>query len=221
MHSEEVLETRLHNRLLNPASLTVKRMMDLIIAVLGLFLASPLLAMIALLIKAESRGAVFFRQWRIGEGGRKFLLYKFRTMYDHSDHFLDDYFRGDPTQRISWEQFQKLHNDPRLTLMGKFLRHSSLDELPQLWNILIGEMSLVGPRPILLDQREIYGPAYHTYIEMRPGLTGLWQVMGRNRVSFAERAQLDVYYARNWSLKLDLNILLRTVLVVIRRDGAF
>jgi len=221
MHSEEILKSGIYSRLSNPMYLTVKRIMDIALAALGLLITSPLLGMIALLVKIESRGAIFFCQWRIGEGGRKFLLYKFRTMYDHSDQLLGDYFRGDPTQRISWEQFQKLHNDPRLTRMGKFLRRSSLDELPQLWNILIGEMSLVGPRPILLDQREMYGPAYYAYIEMRPGLTGLWQVTGRNHVSFAKRAQLDVDYAANWSLKLDLNILLRTVPVVIRGDGAF
>jgi lipopolysaccharide/colanic/teichoic acid biosynthesis glycosyltransferase len=221
MNSEKLFETRVYGWTANPFSRSVKRMMDITIAVVGLCFVFPLLGLIALLIKIESQGDALFRQWRIGEGGRKFLLLKFRTMYDQSNQWLDDYFREEPTHRISWEQFQKLRNDPRITRIGKILRRSSMDELPQLWNILVGEMSLVGPRPILLEQREIYGPAYHVYIEMRPGLTGLWQVMGGNRVSFAERTQFDVKYALNWSLTLDLKILLRTILVVIRGDDAF
>jgi lipopolysaccharide/colanic/teichoic acid biosynthesis glycosyltransferase len=190
------------------------------LAALGILLGLPLFALIALLIHLDSPGPVFYRQTRVGKGGTPFCLFKFRTMAAGAPEQLEAALERDPALRLSYLQFQKLWDDPRLTRLGRFLRRTSLDELPQLWNVVWGEMSLVGPRPILPDQAGLYGPSLPLYISVRPGLTGLWQVSGRNRLSFAERARLDERYIRNWSLLWDLRLLARTVGVVLRGDGA-
>lgn len=190
-----------------------------------ILLAAPyiLLALIILvfLIKLDSPGPVFFRQIRIGRLGRKFAVYKFRTMVQNADQVLQDYLDKSPELKVEWLATHKLKQDPRVTRLGALLRTWSLDELPQLWNVIIGDMSLVGPRPIVDAEVEKYGKCFELYIQVRPGLTGLWQVSGRNNTTYERRVELDEYYVRNRSLKLDLQILLKTVLVVLKKDGAY
>lgn len=190
-----------------------------------ILLAAPyiLLALIILvfLIKLDSPGPVFFRQIRIGRLGRKFAVYKFRTMVQNADQVLQDYLDKSPELKVEWLATHKLKQDPRVTRLGALLRTWSLDELPQIWNVIIGDMSLVGPRPIVDAEVEKYGKCFELYIQVRPGLTGLWQVSGRNNTTYERRVELDEYYVRNRSLKLDLQILLKTVLVVLKKDGAY
>lgn len=203
------------------ASLAIKRGLDLLLSVSSLLLLAPVFLLLAALIRLDSHGPAIFRQARIGRGGRPFNMLKFRTMYSGPDDDLVRHLKVRPGERLGYDRFQKLVNDPRLTPLGRFLRRSSLDELPQLWNVLAGEMSLVGPRPILPDQAGIYGPDYAAYVLARPGMTGLWQVSGRNRLSFAERAHLDQVYLSSWSHRLDLWILWKTIWVVLSREGAY
>jgi len=176
---------------------------------------------LAILIKLDSPGPVFYRQTRIGRFGRKFPVYKFRTMAQNADRVLQDYLDKSPELKAEWLATHKLKQDPRVTRVGALLRKSSLDELPQLWNILIGDMSLVGPRPIVDAEVEKYGKCFEHYVQVRPGLTGLWQVSGRNNTTYERRVELDEYFVRNQSLKLYVQILLKTALVVLNRDGAY
>jgi lipopolysaccharide/colanic/teichoic acid biosynthesis glycosyltransferase len=194
---------------------------DILLAALGLLLLWPVFLLVSLAIKLDSPGPVLYRQTRLGRGGRPFTLLKFRSMRLDADRQLSALLEADPEFRFTWARHQKLWNDPRCTRLGLFLRRSSLDELPQLWNVLRGEMSLVGPRPILPDQRLEYGPFFDRYASLRPGLTGLWQVMGRNRTSFDERVFLDQVYVSRRSLALDAAILLRTIRVVLTGQGAW
>jgi len=190
-----------------------------------ILLAAPYILLVSVilvfLIKLDSPGPVFFRQVRIGQSGRKFPVYKFRTMVQNADQVLQAYLDKSPELKLEWLTTHKLKQDPRVTRLGGLLRAWSLDELPQLWNIIIGDMSLVGPRPIVDAEVEKYGKCFDLYIQVRPGLTGLWQVSGRNNTTYERRVELDEYYVRNRSLKLDLQILLKTVLVVLRKDGAY
>ena len=198
-----------------------KRLIDLLGAGLGLVGLAPFLGVLALLIRLDSPGGVFYRQTRLGRGGRPFQLLKFRTMVPNADQYLAVLLETDPLLRAEWETHQKLKSDPRLTRLGRWLRRFSLDELPQLWNIWVGEMSLVGPRPMLPEQRPAYGETFAEIAQLRPGLTGLWQVSGRNETTFATRAALDYEYIQNWSLWLDIFILLRTFKEVFWSKGAF
>ncbi len=198
-----------------------KRVFDLIGAVVGLFICLPVSAVITILILLESPGSAIYRQKRIGKGGRSFVMYKFRTMCEDNPGLETEMLSKDPGRLADFERFQKLKEDPRLTRVGKFLRRTSMDEIPQFLNILKGDMSLVGPRPFLAEQKDIYGDAYRYYICLRPGITGLWQVSGRNRLSFQDRVELDVYYVRNQSFRFDFIILLKTILVVLKQDGAY
>lgn len=190
-----------------------------------IILAAPYIILafiiLAVLIKLDSPGPVFFRQSRIGRFGRKFTVYKFRTMVQNADQELQKYLDKFPELNTEWLATQKLKQDPRLTGLGALLRKTSLDELPQLWNIIIGDMSLVGPRPIVESEIKKYGKCFKYYIQVRPGLTGLWQVSGRNDTTYEYRVELDEHYVRNRSLKLDLQILLKTIKVVLRQDGAY
>jgi Undecaprenyl-phosphate galactose phosphotransferase WbaP len=190
-----------------------------------ILLAAPYIILaflvLVILIKVDSPGPVFYRQTRIGRFGRKFPVFKFRTMAQNADEVLRDYLDKYPELKAEWLATHKLKHDPRVTRLGAVLRKLSLDELPQLWNIIIGDMSLVGPRPIVEAEVEKYGRCFELYIQVRPGLTGLWQVSGRNNTTYARRVELDEYYVRNQSLKLYLQILVKTVSVVITRDGAY
>ncbi len=188
---------------------------------MGLIILSPLLLLVAAVIRLDSRGPALFRQIRVGRGGRDFEMLKFRTMQLGAEEELEEVIHGAPDHLVTTQQYQKILQDPRLTRLGRNLRRSSIDELPQLWNVLKGEMSLVGPRPFIPHQRSYYGDTFYDYIRFRPGMTGLWQVSGRSRLSFMERVQLDEYYLHNWSVWLDLRILARTIWVVMRGEGAY
>ncbi len=201
--------------------LVIKRTLDLVGAIIGLILFSPLMVIVALLIRLDSPGPALFLQHRIGRGGRAFKMLKFRTMQLGAETEHEQDFQQAPNHRVTPLQFQNLLNDPRLTRIGRSLRRSSIDELPQLWNVLKGDMSLVGPRPFLPEQQEYYGDSSSDYIRARPGMTGLWQVSGRSRLSFTERVQLDTCYLSSWSLWLDIRILARTIWVVVRGEGAY
>lgn len=205
----------------------LKRSLDLTLVVLGGLAISPLLLGIAAAIKLSSPGPVLYGQRRIGRRRREFTAWKFRSMVVDADAFLQNYLDEHPAAKAEWERTHKLKGDPRVTPIGRFLRKTSLDELPQLWNVLVGEMSLVGPRPIVDDPRydreyvEKHPEAYALYARVRPGITGLWQVSGRNDRGYELRPHLDCYYVRNWSAWLDLYLLTRTVKTVLFREGAY
>ncbi len=207
--------------LLNPWSQRVKRALDLLGAGIGGLLISPLLLAMVLLIKLDSPGPAIYGQQRLGTGGQTFRCWKFRTMCLDAEKALNEHLQNDPTLLAEWEHDQKLRDDPRVTRVGRFLRKTSLDELPQLWNVLRGEMSLAGPRPIVDAEVSKYGEVYELYQRVTPGISGLWQVSGRSGTSYEERVAMDAYYVRNWSVWLDLVILARTVSSVIFRRGAF
>lgn len=199
----------------------VARILDLSLILFAAPYILLAIIVIALLIKWDSPGPVFYRQTRIGRFGRKFRIYKFRTMVQDADQFLQKYLDNSPELKIEWLANHKLRHDPRVTRVGSVLRKLSLDELPQILNILIGDMGLVGPRPIVDAEIEKYGKCFDLYIKVRPGLTGLWQVSGRNDTTYKRRVELDEYYIRNRTLLLDLQILWKTVFVVLKKDGAY
>jgi undecaprenyl-phosphate galactose phosphotransferase len=217
----DVFGLQVKNNLLSNSGQVPKRVMDIILSFLGLLCLTPFLLLFALMIKLESPGRVFYRQLRMGKNGLRFNLLKFRTMYQNSAALLKEELEHDPALKQEWERYQKLKDDPRITCVGKFLRRFSLDELPQLWNVLKGEMSLVGPRPMMVDQVEMYGETIRDFFRVKPGMTGLWQVSGRNQTTFARRAELDLEYIQRWSVWLDIYIMLKTVKIVIWREGAY
>jgi Undecaprenyl-phosphate galactose phosphotransferase WbaP len=216
-----ILGLQVRQKLLMPGPRFIKFSIDLMATLIGGTLLFPLLLVIAILVKLDSPGPVFYSQKRIGLGGQTFRAWKFRTMVQGADRVLQEYLDAHPDLREAWETDHKLKRDPRITRIGGFLRRTSLDELPQLWNILRGEMSLVGPRPIVEEEIARYGDKYNLFTRVIPGLTGLWQVSGRNNISYEERVSLDAYYVRNWSVWLDIYILLRTIWVVITGEGAY
>jgi Undecaprenyl-phosphate galactose phosphotransferase WbaP len=216
-----VLGLGVQQRLLMPGPRVIKRALDLaLVAVLGT-LGLPVIAFIALAIKITSSGPVFYGQTRRGRGGRPFVAWKFRSMYANASELLDQCLASDPNLREEWRQCQKLRRDPRITPLGRLLRRTSLDELPQLWNIVLGQMSFIGPRPIISEEISRYGDGFALYAKVAPGLSGMWQVSGRNNLSYEQRVTLDLYYVRNWSVWLDLHILARTIRVVVFGDGAY
>ncbi|GAB3262986.1 sugar transferase [Chitinimonas naiadis] len=197
-----------------------KRVLDVISALLLSLVLAPLLLLIAFCLRLQG-GSALFAHVRVGRHGQLFRCYKFRTMLPNAEQRLQELLARDPQARAEWARDFKLKRDPRVTPLGEFLRKSSLDELPQLWNVLCGEMSLVGPRPVVEAELLRYGEQAALYKSVRPGVTGLWQVSGRNDTSYAERVQLDAQYVQNWSFALDLKILWRTVFVVLLRRGAY
>jgi Undecaprenyl-phosphate galactose phosphotransferase WbaP len=225
--SSEVLDfcrlsaVQIRNNLTLPGPRVAKRIIDLTLALTIAVLSFPLLAIIALVLKLESSGPMLFSHCRIGRGGKRFRVWKFRSMVADGDRVLARHLELHPEAREQWEADRKLRVDPRVTRVGRLLRRTSLDELPQLWNVICGDMSLVGPRPIVQDEVARYGQHYSLYRQVTPGLTGLWQVSGRNKLTYAERVALDTYYVRNWSPWLDIYLLMRTVLVVLRAEGAY
>ena len=218
---EGMLGMEAQQNFLNPLSAVLKRMMDILIAVTAGLVSLPLMLLTAVLIKLDSSGSVLYKQERVGMDGKRIKIYKFRSMREDGERVLAEYLAGNASAQVEWAETQKLKEDPRITRVGKWLRKFSVDELPQLYNILKGDMSVVGPRPILVEQKKLYGEGLEVYTSVRPGLTGFWQVSGRNRTSFCQRAIYDVYYVRNWSVWLDTYILLRTIWVVLSRDGAY
>ncbi len=220
LSSNTLLASRILDRNLVPKN-RIARVLDIAMILLAapyIFLA---FLVIMILIKLDSNGPVFYRQARIGRQGRKFYVYKFRTMVQNADQILQTYLNHSPELKAEWLATHKLKQDPRVTRVGAVLRKLSLDELPQLWNIWIGDMSVIGPRPIVDAEVEKYGKCFNLYIQIRPGLTGLWQVSGRNNTTYERRVELDEYYILNRSLKLDLQILWKTVFVVLKKDGAY
>ena len=215
-----IFGVEIKQNLLNPSARYTKRVLDLFGAVAGGLAISPLLLAIAVLVKLDSPGPAFYGQHRQGTGGGTFRCWKFRTMCLDAEKALDEHLQNDPVLRAEWEHDQKLREDPRVSRVGRFLRRTSLDELPQLWNVLRGEMSLVGPRPIVEAEIPRYDAMYDLYLRVTPGISGLWQVSGRNDTGYEERVTLDAYYVRNWSVWLDLVILARTVSAVFHGHGA-
>lgn len=209
-----------HN-LLDPWAQRLKRALDLLGAVVGGVFISPLLFTIAILIKLDSSGPAFYGHRRVGARNRYFRCWKFRTMRVDAERLLDEYLQDNPNLRAEWEQNQKLRDDPRITRVGRFLRKTSLDELPQLWNVLRAEMSLTGPRPIVDAEIPKYEKDYELYKRIRPGMSGFWQVSGRSDTGYEERVAMDSYYVRNWSVWLDLIILARTAKIVLLGRGAY
>jgi Undecaprenyl-phosphate galactose phosphotransferase WbaP len=199
----------------------IKRVFDILFTLALALAALPFGIVIALAIALDSRGGVFFAHTRVGKGGRPFRIWKFRSMIAGSDEVLARYLDRNPTLVEEWRLTHKLKDDPRVTRVGRLLRKTSLDELPQVWNVLRGDMSMVGPRPIVSEESAKYGPAFALYTKVRPGLTGLWQVSGRNDTNYQRRVSLDCQYIRNWSLWLDAKILLKTVRVVLGGRGAY
>lgn len=199
----------------------IKRLMDIVLVVLAAPVLVPLTLCIAALIRITSPGPIFFSHRRIRGHGVFFSMWKFRTMCVNSAQVLENYLQQHPEARAEWRATHKLRHDPRVTRFGRFLRHTSLDELPQFWNVLRGNMTLVGPRPIVAAEVEKYGEYFADYCKVKPGLTGLWQVSGRSEVSYAERVQLDRRYVRTWTLWGDVRILSKTLFSVVNRDGAY
>lgn len=199
----------------------IKRVMDLGIIIFTAPIWIIIFGLIAILILINSRGSVFYRQKRIGKYGKDIMVWKFRTMVRDADRVLEDYLAKHADLREEWKTSQKIKKDPRVTGVGKFLRRFSLDELPQIINVLKGEMSLVGPRPIVEEEIEFYKNHFHLYKKVKPGMTGLWQISGRNDTTYEERVKLDEYYVRNWSAWADIYILASTIRVVLSGKGAY
>ena len=216
-----LLGLEVYQQVFVPSRQILKRSIDLLLTTVIGLLALPLMLLVAIAIRLDSPGPVLFGHRRIGRGGREFRALKFRSMISNAEAVLQDYLDKNPAAREEWAANQKLKNDPRVTRLGNFLRKTSLDELPQLWNVLRGEMSLVGPRPIVRDEIVRYGIDFEKYKWVQGGLTGLWQVSGRNDTSYTERVNYDCFYVHNWSVWLDLCILFRTIGTVLSRAGAF
>lgn len=204
------------------AYVTLKRGIDIFGALVGLLLLSPIFAAAALAVWMTDKGPIFYRQKRIGRGGRIIKVAKFRSMVVDSAERLERFLSQNPEARAEWNATRKLKNDPRITKVGHFLRLSSIDELPQLWNVLVGDMSLIGPRPVVKDELDTYYRSRRVYYyAVRPGITGLWQVSGRNDTTYEQRVQLDCTYVRKLSLWTDVSILLRTLPAVLKSSGAY
>lgn len=220
-HAGRLTGLEVRNDLLIDVLQVGKRAVDAAAAAILLVLGAPFLLIIAVLVKWSSPGPVFYGHQRLGRDMRHFRAWKFRTMHADSDGLLKRHLERNPEARAEWERDQKLHDDPRVTRVGRFLRSFSLDELPQLWNVIAGEMSLVGPRPIVDDEVARYGDAIELYRTVKPGITGLWQVSGRSNVTYADRVRLDSFFVRNWSMWLDFYILAKTLLILLSRRGAY
>ena len=203
-----------------PATSALKRLIDIVGASVGLIFTAPFLLPAMFFIRRHDGGPAIFAQDRVGHGGKVFRCYKLRSMVIDSEQRLEAVLAADPEARAEWEETAKLTNDPRITRLGHFLRKSSLDELPQLWNILIGDMSIVGPRPITQSEIPRYGTDFIYYTDVRPGLTGLWQVSGRSDTSYIERVALDVKYVREWTVARDIKVIAKTIPVILTSKGA-
>jgi Undecaprenyl-phosphate galactose phosphotransferase WbaP len=216
-----ILGLEIDHNLTRTFSHIFKRFFDIAICAGAALMVSPIFLIVGLTVKLTSPGPMFYWQPRIGRNGKEFRLWKFRTMVADADAVLEKHLERDSSLRAEWQRDHKLRRDPRITIVGGVLRRTSLDELPQFWNILCGEMSLVGPRPIRQPEVEKYGTIFDQYRRVTPGLTGMWQISGRNNTTYERRTQLDEYYVRNWSISLDLYILLRTLKTIILTEGAY
>jgi lipopolysaccharide/colanic/teichoic acid biosynthesis glycosyltransferase len=199
----------------------VKRFFDVTLVLISLPVLLPAFGIVSALVMLSSPGPIFYSHRRIRQGGAFFSMWKFRTMCVNSAEVIEEYLARHPEARAEWNHTHKLRDDPRITPIGSFLRRYSLDELPQLWNVLTGQMSLVGPRPIVAAEVEKYGECFDCYCRVKPGLTGLWQISGRSMLSYETRVTLDCEYVEHWSLGRDVGILSKTYSSVVNQDGAF
>lgn len=195
----------------------IKRFMDVILATIALVVLSPIFLIIAIAIKIESKGPVFFKHARIGKNGKIIKLYKFRSMVINAEELIKSFT---PEQMKEYKENYKLTNDPRITKIGKFLRKTSLDELPQLLNIIKGDLSIIGPRPVVTDELKKYGTNTEKFLSVTPGLTGYWAANGRSCTTYEQRMQMELYYIDNLSLKMDIKVFFKTIEAVIKREGA-
>lgn len=195
----------------------VKRSFDIVSSAIGLLILWPVFLIIAVAIKINSKGPVFFAHKRFGENGKNIKMYKFRSMYNNAEDMIKDFT---PEQMEEWKENYKLENDPRVTKVGNFLRKTSLDELPQLFNILKGDLSVIGPRPVIGEELEKYGANKEKFLSVQPGLTGYWAANGRSDTTYDERMEMELYYIDNMSLSLDIKIFLKTIITVLKREGA-
>jgi len=209
------------NRLKSPSRVMFKNLSDFTLTLILFPLLIPIMLFIAYKIKRDNPNEkILFKQKRLGKNGKYFSCYKFQTMYENSDGLLEKYLKDHPEETEYYETYHKYKNDPRVTNVGHFLRRTSLDELPQIFNVFRGDMSFIGPRPYMLDEKEKIGEEIDTVLTVKPGITGLWQVSGRSDVDFHSRVELDVWYIRNWNLWMDLVILIKTIKTVLLKDGA-
>jgi Undecaprenyl-phosphate galactose phosphotransferase WbaP len=199
----------------------IKRSCDILLVLISMPVMLPILGIVSAVVLLSSPGPVFYSHRRIRKGGAFFSMWKFRTMCVNSTEVLEEYLARHPEARAEWNETHKLRKDPRITRIGNLLRRYSVDELPQLWNVLMGQMSLVGPRPIVAAEVEKYGDCFDCYCRVKPGLTGLWQVSGRSELSYDARVALDCEYVERWSLTKDVLILARTFSSVVNQDGAY
>ena len=194
-----------------------KRIFDILLSAIGLVVLSPAFLTIGIIVKLDSKGRVFFKHKRIGKNGQEIYIYKFRTMISGAEQMIKNF---DENQMKEFKENYKLENDPRITKVGDFLRKTSLDELPQIWNILKGDLSIVGPRPITKEELERYGENKEKFLSITPGLTGYWQANGRSTTTYEERMAMELYYVDNCSWKMDIKIFFKTIISVIKKEGA-
>lgn len=195
----------------------IKRVLDIILATIGLVILLPVFLILGIIIKIDSKGPVFFAHNRVGKNGKSFKMYKFRTMHKNAQDMIKDF---NEEQMKEWKENYKLTNDPRITKVGNILRKTSIDELPQIWNIIKGDLSIIGPRPVIDEELEKYGENKEKFLSVTPGLTGYWQANGRSDTTYEERMQMELYYVDNISFKLDIKIFFKTIISVIKREGA-
>ena len=221
MMEEQAVVLRVQNNLARRSNRIMKRIFDIVATVCGGIFILPFMLIIAIIIYLDSGGPIIYKQKRVGRNGKEFNFYKFRSMVKNADTILEEYLNTHEDEKKEWQKNFKLKNDPRVTKIGKIIRKTSIDELPQLWNVLIGDMSLVGPRPLLPNEVERYSGYIEDYKLVLPGLTGVWQVSGRSDTTFEERVIMDSWYIHNWSVWIDIVYLLKTVLVVVKSKGAY
>ena len=221
LFSEKILLMSLKNNLARRSNRFIKRVFDLVATIFGGIAISPFLLLLAIMVGVDNKGHIIFAHRRVGQNGKEFNCYKFQSMVPDAQKRLEEYLAKNPEAKKEWEESFKLTNDPRVTKLGAFLRKTSLDELPQLWNVIMGDMSLVGPRPIVQKEVPKYGPYIREYYMVPPGITGMWQVSGRSDTTYDERVAMDTWYVRNWSVWIDLVFLFKTIKAVACGKGAY
>lgn len=217
----KIMVLHIRNNLASPWNQLLKRIFDIALSFIGIIILLPFFLILGILIKIDSPGPCIYKRWVVGKNRHKFGFYKFRTMCINADEVLRDLLNSNQEAREEFNKYYKLRDDPRITRLGKFLRKNSLDELPQLFNVLLGQMSLIGPRPITENEVPRYGNYIYEYFKVRPGISGLWQISGRSNIDYQERVRMDTWYVHNWSVWLDMVLLWRTVAVVVKHKGAY
>lgn len=217
---EKIMLLKMINNLARPLNVLLKNIFDYVLVICGSIFVLPILVVVVWKIHCDSPGPIIYDGERIGRNGKLFKCYKFRSMYINGDEILEKYLKEHPDKRIEWETYHKLDKDPRVTPIGDLLRRTSLDELPQLLNVLLGDMSLVGPRPYLPTEKRDMGSAYSNIVLTKPGITGYWQVNGRSNVDFKNRLKMDCWYVANWSVWMDVWLLYKTIFIVLNKQGA-